>query len=146
MARGRNLCKIADHAMFPVLKEKRSKSMKPIRKPRFCNFSGEVKNGNDYRKSFCMDKNLRTFEESQAFCLENSMRLYQIDSSNASVAIIDFARKELAQFSNLFVYVDGNKSSDACTNINNKERSFKFDSNDCEMELRSICEFVDVES
>jgi C1A family cysteine protease len=144
MARGENLCKIANDALFPVLQPKPSKpetakdSLTFINPPNFCSKHGKVFRTDLYQKSFCVIEFLQTYENSQASCIKNNMKLYQVNSVEAEETILKVA-KGIRKGTSL--YVDGQNMS-GCIYINNFNENPEIRFGDCKQAFYSVCEFL----
>jgi Papain family cysteine protease len=140
--RGKNLCKIASDANYPVLKTDPPKCLSAISVPKFCQIFGDIYNSTGgYLKSFCIDKYIRNYEDSRDDCYKNGMRLYQHDSNDAKQGLLDYANKFWKRFYNVVWYVEG-KNDTGCANLNNKNKTFVEGMGECWQEKKSICEFI----
>ena len=141
MVRGRNLCKIAEDAKYPVLRTDPPKCLEAVKMPNFCKFSEDLLNfDGDYLKSICIDRYIRTYEESMEDCSKNGMRLYRVDSDEDEQALFRFANKIWSRVPKFSLYIEG-RNETGCTNINNSNKVFEKVVADCTVNRRSICEF-----
>jgi hypothetical protein len=145
IVRGKNVCKIANDASYPVLKTDPPKCLKAISLPSFWKSFGDIYNSTGgYLKSFCIDKYIRNYEDSKDDCFKNGMRLFQFDSDDAKQGLIDYANKFWKRFYNVIWYIDG-RNEMGCKNLNNKNKTFVEEIGDCSLEKKSVCEFINVE-
>lgn len=131
--------------MYPVLKPTEPKPLMQIDAPNFCGIGkGDVYDelGN-YLKSFCIDKYLRSYEESRVNCLLRDMQLYHLDTNEVPNALIDFADKNLVAFENSSFFIHG-KTDSWCLNIHSENEKFSSGYSQCTENLLSVCEFVNV--
>jgi Papain family cysteine protease len=120
--RGVNLCLVATDAMYPVLKTASPQPLTPIYTPTDCDVMQDVFSSTGvYIKSLCVDIYWQDYEASRLNCLARGMRLYQLDSTDATAGVLNAATAKWTtasrQYNDLYVY--GNTAS-VCTNINNK--------------------------
>lgn len=84
--RGVNICDITRDVMYPVIKEK---PLKPIWAPTNCFLSGHVnKSDGTYLKSYCVDIYIWPFSRAKSRCLDQRMKLYELDSPEATSEIL----------------------------------------------------------
>lgn len=142
MARGRNLCKIANDARYPVLKTDPPKCLAAITLPSSCRWFGDfVDSHGNYLKSFCIDRFVRTYEQSLEDCYSNGMRLYQVESDEQRRLLVDYANVNFARIFNFNLYVSGRNES-GCLNIVNRNKTYVESVEDCSVLKRSVCEFL----
>jgi hypothetical protein len=120
--------------------------LQPIRKPDSCEFTGEVFKDKVYKKSFCVDESSRNFEDSGSFCRGNGMQLLDLFTMETHEKLTELARKEFSKLPTVFTYINDGGLSTKCSKMDMKDGTIKFRTNDCKTELRSVCEFIDVES
>jgi hypothetical protein len=90
--RGVNLCLIATDAMYPVLKTATPQPLSPIYPPTGCLISGDVYSSTgQYVKSFCADNYGRNYDDWRVACLQQGMRLFQHDSTEATTKLLEVA-------------------------------------------------------
>jgi hypothetical protein len=142
MARGANTCKIADDAVFPLLKPLAndssvdgSQELKPISAPCFCGGQGEIVVSGSYKKSFCIVEFLQTYDDSKTSCLRNGMRLFKVESSQESDTLKSFKKS-------ISLYVEGRNIS-GCAFVDAYSENPEIKQGDCNKAYFSVCEFVD---
>lgn len=143
MLRGKNLCKIASESTYPVLRTNPPKCLAAIQLPQSCQFFGDIFSSTGYVKSFCIDKYIRNYDDSKEDCYKNGMRLFQFDSDDSKLGLINYANTYWKRFYNVIWHIDG-KNETGCTNLNNKDRTFVEGNGDCSLEKKSVCEFINI--
>jgi hypothetical protein len=144
MARGKNLCKIANDATYPVLKTNPPKCLAAIALPNSCKwFADLVDSTGNYIKSLCIDRFIRTYEQSMEDCYMLGMRLFQIESDDHREILINYANKNFVKIFNFNLFVSGRNES-GCLSINNKNSSYVAVMENCLLKKRSVCEFLNV--
>lgn len=147
MLRGKNTCKIAEDAMFPVIKPKpinsggESEVLKPVAAPNVCEGQGTVLESEVYKKSFCVIEFLQTHENSQVSCAKHGMQLYQVNSPVDRETIINFLNLNRKSIS---LYVDG-KNISGCLFVDSFSETPTIVQGDCEQQIYSVCEFFDID-
>jgi hypothetical protein len=144
MARGKNICKIANDASYPILKTDPPKCLAAIALPKSCRwFADLIDFAGNYIKSLCIDRYIRTYEQSMEDCLSNGMRLFQIKSDDHRQILISYANKNFVKIFNFNLFVSGRNES-GCLSISNKNGSYLDFVEDCFLKKRSVCEFLNV--
>jgi hypothetical protein len=120
--RGVNLCLVATDAMYPVLKTASPQPLAPIYTPSGCNVMEDVYSSTGaYIKSLCIDIYGRTYEESRMACLQKGMRLYQLDSPEATAGVFNATDTKWTNnniITELYVYGNTNSVCNIITNMN----------------------------
>lgn len=120
--RGVNLCLVGSNALYPVLKTTITKPLVPIYTPTDCEVMKDVFSSTGvYIKSLCIDQYGWSYENGRMNCLKRGMRLYQLDSPEATAGVFNASETNWTKrnFQNI-LYVYGNSGSE-CTNINNMD-------------------------
>jgi Papain family cysteine protease len=143
--RGQNTCKIESWALSVAVKPKTARTLKPIYTPpmTMCINSGDIFGPNGYIKSFCISKYPNVYEDSRVECLRYGMRLFKLDSTDATAALTNFARQKWTTAGTV-IYVDG-ISQQGCTNINNINGPFASGTGVCSKITQSACEYINYE-
>jgi Papain family cysteine protease len=140
--RGKNLCNVANTALYPVLKTVPAKPLAPIHPSASCEFIKDITNTTGaYQKSVCFSIYDQNYNDSRDFCYQKRMQLYKSDSEAANKDVLDFAQTKWSAGISFFIE---SKSPPMCSNINNKSGPFKIDMESCTSKLRSVCEFINV--
>lgn len=114
-----------------------------ISPPSFCEATGDVMVAGKYTKSFCVDSNIATYADAKANCEANGMRLFELNSVEATAAIVNHAMVALNEFDALELFVNG-QSDPECSVISNEGGTFKKQVEDCTSVLQSVCEFIKI--
>lgn len=144
MLRGKNLCKIANDARYPVLKTDPPKCLAPIALQSSCRWFGDFYDSHgNYVKSFCIDRFRRNYEISAEDCYSNNMRLYKIDSEEQKNFLINYANQNYVKIFNFNLYVNG-KNQTGCRSLVNINQKYVENIGNCSVLNRSVCEFINV--
>jgi Papain family cysteine protease len=122
MKRGINLCLVASNVAYPVLKTVSPQPLTPIYTPTGCDVMQDVFSSTGvYIKSLCIDSFGRNYENSRQDCLKKGMRLYQLDSPDATTGVFNATDTKWTSnnmITELYVYGNTNSVCNIITNMN----------------------------
>jgi Papain family cysteine protease len=144
--RGKNLCKIASSAMYPVMKSSLPKPLQPISPPNICGFTKDIYQSGVYQKSICTTVYTQTYDDSRDYCLQHGMQLYRTDSYELNLEVFKSLQEK---WPNLYTFYVEGKTATECSNVNNIDdlySKYTVGVGKCEDRKTSICEFYNAET